>query len=640
MCTNESNPAATNTVAASDPQQWTPQTDAATPAQDMGQAPSAAAPLATSSGQQIVPGSDDAVIAQIRATPSQQLFDALLQGAPEYCRDPKGAIMLLLSIIAGTTQDVSQINRIFVRSALKPTWWGEQAEKNGQKGSSDWAGYYIRKALYACKAVVWTTTGWKPIAMFCPDENPRYSDDDIGISTLFCDIFRHTLLKCKENDSWYVYDGVKWALNNELAMEYCKAFVVVLTHYAKAVERADMETFPPADTSETGKKRASKGHPYVAYIKRAASRRARETILSDAKSVSDMSISKADFDKDEYLFNCKNGTVDLRTYTLRPHSPADHITKVANVTFAPGARSQLWEQHIATVMDGDVEKAEFLQKAIGYALTGSNKYACMMILYGPSSRNGKSATVDTINKMMGDYGGVANPETFAQRAYANGSGHNDGLAQLAGTRFVSVPEVEGNMTLSSSLVKRCTGDGLITTRAIYEKQFSFVPQFKLFMHTNHLPRIYDLSMFDSGRVKVIPFTHFFEEHNRNPNMVAELTTEENLSGIFNWALGGLQKLESIGFDAPQSVLDAIGVYRQDSDRVGNFINEMMAQSTGNVSTTVVFAAYKTWCENSGLRAGREQDFKKEMERHGISVGRPRINGKQVTSYMEWVLVQP
>ena len=263
-----------------------------------------------------------------------------------------------------------------------------------------------------------------------------------------------------------------------------------------------------------------------------------------------------------------------------------------------------------------------------------------MILYGPSSRNGKSATVDTINKMMGDYGGVANPETFAQRAYANGSGHNDGLAQLAGTRFVSVPEVEGNMTLSSSLVKRCTGDGLITTRAIYEKQFSFVPQFKLFMHTNHLPRIYDLSMFDSGRVKVIPFTHFFEEHDRNPNMVAELTTEENLSGIFNWALGGLQKLESIGFDAPQSVLDAIGVYRQDSDRVGNFINEMMEQSTENVSTTVVFGVYKTWCENSGLRAGREQDFKKEMERHGISVGRPRVNGKQVTSYLGWVLTQP
>lgn len=597
--------------------------------------------VAAAPEQQIVPGSDDAVIAQIRTTPSKQLFESLLRGDPEYCRDIKGAIMLLLCIIARCTQDVSQIDRIFHHSAIVPKWWNEQAIKDGKKGALDWATYYIHKALYTCNCVIWTNAGWKPVAMFYPDENPRYSYDDIGISTLFCDVFRHTLLKCKENDAWYIYDGTKWILNNELAMEYCKAFVVVLTNYAKAVEQIDMITFPPGESaSELARKKTTKEHPYISFIKRLASRRARETMLADAKSVNDMSISKADFDKDEYLFNCKNGTVDLRTFTLRPHSPADHITKMANVTYVPGARSQLWEQHIATIMDGDMQKAEFLQKTIGYALTGSNKYACMMILYGPSSRNGKSATVDTINRMMGDYGGVANPEIFAQRAYANGSGHNDGLAQLAGTRFVSVPEVEGNMTLSSSLVKRCTGDGLITTRAIYEKQFSFVPQFKLFMHTNHLPRIYDLSMFDSGRIKVIPFTHFFEEHDRNPNMVAELTTEENLSGIFNWALGGLQKLESAGFDAPQSVLDAIGVYRQDSDRVGNFINEMMEQSTENVSTTAVFAVYKTWCESSGLRPGREQDFKCEMERHGINVGRPRVNGKQVTSYLGWVLGQP
>ena len=100
---------------------------------------------------------------------------------------------------------------------------------------------------------------------------------------------------------------------------------------------------------------------------------------------------------------------------------------------------------------------------------------------------------------------------------------------------------------------------------------------------------------------VLAVTHGCRGARSLPNMVAELTTEENLSGIFNWALGGLQKLESIGFDAPQSVLDAIGVYRQDSDRVGNFINEMMEQSTENVSTTVVFGVYKTWCENSGLR---------------------------------------
>lgn len=637
MSTNASNPAATNPIAVSEPQQRPPQTDVATPAQSMDQAPAAPASLAAAPGQQIVPGSDDAVIGQITVSNARDLYSSLMAGTHPMCRDNKMAIMMLLSIISCYTTDAGQIDRIFRRSTLVPTWWDKPIERDGRKSSMTNGSYYTQKAIYTNRIMLLTVYGWQPLAMYCPDENTKYGRDDIGISTLYCDIYRDSVLKCAEQNCWYIYDGQRWAVNTERVIETCKAFTQALCDYYKIVAHLDGLAFPQDGEDE---KKNTKNHPYIRYAESVKSRRVRDTLLKDAQSVPGMSISKADFDKDVYLINCKNGTVDLRTYTLHPHTPTDYITQMANVTFVPGARSLLWEQHIATIMDGDMQKAEFLQKTIGYALTGSNKYACMMILYGPSSRNGKSATVDTINKMLGDYGGVADPETFAQKRYANSSGHNDGLAQLVGKRFVSVPEVDGNMTLSSSLVKRCTGDGLITARAIYEKQFSFTPQFKLFMHTNHLPRVNDLSMFDSGRIKVIPFTHYFKESDRNPEMVKELTTEENLSGIFNWALGGLQKLENTGFDAPQSVLDAIGLYRQDSDRVGNFIADNMEQSSDSASTTNVFSAYKTWCESSGLRPGREQDFKKEMERHGISVGRPRINGKQVTSYLGWVLRQP
>lgn len=597
----------------------------------------AATTVAAAPGQQIVPGSDDAIIGQITASNAKDLYSSLVSGTHPMCRDSKMAMMMLLSVISCYTTDMSQIDRIFRRGTLVPTWWDKPLEKDGRASTMTNSKYYIQKVIFTNRIMLLTVYGWQPLVMYCPDENTKYGRDDIGISTLYCDIYRDSVLKCAEQNCWYIYDGQRWAVNTERVIETCKAFTQALCDYYKIVARLDELAFPQDEGEE---KKSTKNHPYIRYAESVKSRRVRDTLLKDAQSVPGMSISKADFDKDVYLINCKNGTVDLRNYTLHPHTPTDYITQMANVTFVPGARSLLWEQHIATIMDGDMQKAEFLQKTIGYALTGSNKYACMMILYGPSSRNGKSATVDTINKMLGDYGGVADPETFAQKRFANSSGHNDGLAQLVGKRFVSVPEVDGNMTLSSSLVKRCTGDGLITARAIYERQFSFTPQFKLFMHTNHLPRVNDLSMFDSGRIKVIPFTHYFKESDRNPNMVADLTTEENLSGIFNWALGGLQKLENTGFDAPQSVLDAIGLYRQDSDRVGNFIADNMEQSSDSASTTNVFSAYKTWCESSGLRPGREQDFKKEMERHGISVGRPRINGKQVTSYLGWVLRQP
>lgn len=102
-----------------------------------------------------------------------------------------------------------------------------------------------------------------------------------------------------------------------------------------------------------------KNHPYIRYAESIKSRKVRETILKDAESVAGMSISQSEFDADGELFNCQNGTIDLNNCTLRPHSAVDHITKIANVAYVPGARSQLWEQHIATVMEGDVGKAEF-----------------------------------------------------------------------------------------------------------------------------------------------------------------------------------------------------------------------------------------------------------------------------------------
>jgi len=222
---------------------------------------------------------------------------------------------------------------------------------------------------------------------------------------------------------------------------------------------------------------------------------------------------------------------------------------------------------------------------------------------------------------------------------ANSSGHNDDLAQLAGKRFVSVPEIEKAMTLSSSLVKRVTGEREIAVRAIFESQIEFAPQFTAFFNTNFLPRLNDLTLFDSDRIKVIPFMRFFEMHERNQHMVDELTTPENLSGILNWALEGLQRLKNEGFTPPKSVLEATKAYHDESDQVGNFIAENMQQDGGYVPTREAFLMYRAWCEGAGLHSGREQDFKLGLEKHGICAARKRIDGKQVTACLGWSLVK-
>jgi len=622
----------------------TPSSPSTTPAT----APSSAATtplpdMATSlppdaSAQQSPAKTDDEVIKDIRASNQGALFCDLMQDTSTLISDAMTKIMVLLRIIASTAPDADQVERIFRCGNLVPPWWDDLVDRGGIKGIVTRGQYLCQKAVATYMIAAPTVFGPRYLADYYPDENPRYTTDDIGSSYLFYDLYRDSLKYVVEKKCWFYYDGRIWVQSDGAPMEYCKFLVARMDEYASRIEAVNMITFPMDE--KTKKEQADINKNYKKYTKKTKSRRARETILKDAQSIYGIWASASDFDKNPYLLCCENGTLDLRDGSFYAHSPQDMITKMANVVYNSQACSPLWLQHLNTVMEGDQEKALYFQKCVGASLIGTNKYCTIFVLYGSSTRNGKSVTMDTIIKMLGSYGAVSNPETFAQKNMANGSAHCDDLARLAGKRIVSIPEVENTMTLSSSLVKRVTGDGEITVRAIFEQQSSFTPQFSLFFHTNYLPRVNDMSMFASGRIKVIPFTHFFAPSERNPNMVAELTTPENLSGILNWALEGLRRIESEGFEPPASVLEATGQYSQESDRVGNFVEEHMEKDRNSYAPTKsVFELYRQWCESCGLRPGREQDFKKNLENRGITVGRPRNkDGKQVTSYMGWRIV--
>lgn len=579
---------------------------------------------------------DNEVIREILVSSQGTWFDNLRQGKEIPYRDVRMAMMALLCIIAGFTQDPIQIDRIFRNSRLVPPWWDEPVIINGVKGIVSNAVYWGTRAAVTYGITVPTAYGPQRLADYYPDVNPRYTADDIGSSNLYCDIYRGSLKYVEERKSWYGFGGQIWSKSNGAAMECSKILVARLEEYVHRVEAVNEGAFPVEKSDK--KKKAAINAQYIKHAKSTKSRRARETMLKDAQSGYGMAESANNFDTDPYLLCCENGTLDLRNGSFRPHSPQDMITKMANVVYNPQARSPLWLQHLNTVMDGDQERALFLQKAVGASLIGTNDYCYIVILYGPRTRNGKSVTMDTIKKMMGTYAAVAKPETFAQKRSADGSGHSEDLVQLAGKRFVSVPEIEKKMTLSASLVKRVTGEKEIAARAIFEHQIEFTPQFTLFFNTNFLPRLNDLTPFDSGRIKVIPFTHYFGERERNPHMVDELTTPENLSGILNWALEGLQRLKSEGFTPPQSVLEATEAYHNESDQVGSFIAENMQQDGGYTLTREAFRMYCAWCEGARLHSGREQDFKLEMEKHGIPAVRKRIDGKQVTAYMGWRIV--
>jgi putative DNA primase/helicase len=341
-----------------------------------------------------------------------------------------------------------------------------------------------------------------------------------------------------------------------------------------------------------------------------------------------------EFDKNPYVFNCQNGTLNLSSGAFAPHSPDDLLTKMSGVRYDPDARCERWETFIDEVMSGDRDKARFLQKALGYALTGDTALECMFILFGPTTRNGKGTCMETYLEMMGDYGVSTRPETIGIRTGNNGSTPTEDIARLAGARFANVSEPDRKLVLNASLVKSMVGNDTLNARNLYENSFDFKPQFKLFVNCNHLPTVTDTTVFSSGRIKIIPFDRHFEEHEQDLSLKAFLRNPENLSGVFNWCVEGCRLMRETGLEMPQSVKDATAQYAHVSDKTKLFIEDVLdIDMKYETPTAEVYAKYRDWCQENGyfpesarnLNAALQEDARLKVERK-----RPERGGDKTT----------
>lgn len=437
----------------------------------------------------------------------------------------------------------------------------------------------------------------------------RYSADEIGFGYIFADCYQNTARYVPERNKWYVHFEGKWSPNNEKIAELCKKLGSAVQDTVCAMLGLNM-------SKETR-----------LLLKRWQTRHGRESIIKDAASVYPIKLSE--FDADPYILNCINGTLNLRDMTFREHRPEDLLSKMAGVAYDPNAKCDRWIQHIREIMLDNQEKIEYLQKALGYSLTGLTIYELFFILYGPTSRNGKGVTMESYMRVMGDYGCSTRPESVTQKQSTNGSAPSEDIARLAGKRFANISEPDKHMVLSAALVKTLTGNDKITARYLNENSFEFYPQAKFFVNTNYLPKVTDATIFSSGRVKVLLFERHFEPHEQDTGLKGELARPENLSGILNWCIEGWKMLQTQGFQEPQCVKDAVNAYREDSDKVGMFLSEMMIRDdTGEASMTDTYEAYKDWCMDNGLRPEGMTSFKKSLAPHAeIRRKRPAGTGR-------------
>jgi putative DNA primase/helicase len=440
------------------------------------------------------------------------------------------------------------------------------------------------------------------------EKSEVYPRNDIGAARLFYDLHSGIIRYVVETKAWYVYDGKRWIKDEGgfRTMEMCKAFATAYSDYAAAC----------ADDTD-----------FIKYAAKLASRRNRESVLNDAKSIAPMSLSA--FDTNKYLLNLQNGTFNLQNFTLQPHRAEDYVTKMARARFDHRARCPRWDSFIDEVMCGDSATAAFLQKASGYALTGdTNAHNSFYILYGASTRNGKSTLTEAISYILGDYARTVQPQTLAKRS-SDGAAPSPDIARLKGARFVCTPEPEKGLELNSALMKQLTGGDTYVGRFLNENPFEFVPEFKIFFNTNHLPRTSDDTIFASGRVKIIPFERHFTAREQDHGLKGLFRKNSNKSAILNWLIDGYRLMSEVGMDVTKRMQTALNEYRSECDSIGNFFSERILPAEGKkLQTSALYTAYAAQVKLSGSRPMSVQAFVGEVKKR-YQVGRDRALGTVV-----------
>lgn len=280
-------------------------------------------------------------------------------------------------------------------------------------------------------------------------------------------------------------------------------------------------------------------------------------------------------------------------------------------------------------MQADVEKAKYLQKVCGLSLTADTSCEQCWLLYGASTRNGKSTLVETISHVLGDYATAALPETLAQRKNKDSRAASGDLARLDAARLVAMSEPPRRMLFDVALLKTLLGRDKITARQLYEREFSFVPKFKLLINTNSLPLVNDNTLFQSGRVVVVPFTRHFEPAEQDRTLKTRLQSSENTSGILNWLLDGLRLYRAEGLTQPPSVVKATNEYAKSSDKIGLFISECLHPCKQNCAASAVYSVFASWCDENGFGVENKRNFFDELSARKLLVAAATVNGRTV-----------
>jgi putative DNA primase/helicase len=402
----------------------------------------------------------------------------------------------------------------------------------------------------------------------------QYELSDLGNARRLVDAFGDDLLYASEWGQWLVWTGSHWERDVTGCVFRCiKAITETILDEARATADDKLFTWGIRSQSAAGLNGAV----------RVATTEPTIPVLVDQ------------LDADPWKLSVNNGTLDLRTCELRSPDRADLITKVAPVDYEPDVPCPTFDAFLERILP-DPTLRWFLQKVIGYCLTGLTTEQVLFALYGFGA-NGKSTFAEVLFAMLGEHAAAASPRLLVVEKHSE---HPTAIANLHGRRLVVTQEIEAGHRFDEALVKQLTGSDRLTARYMRQDFWSFTPTHKLIVCCNHKPGIQGTDLAIWRRIHLIPFTVSIPAEEQDKHLLDKLKTE--LPGILAWAVRGCLVWQHEGLVPPKAVVEATEEYRVENDEVAQFLADTCGvDETYRVSSTSLYEAYIAWASSNGIR---------------------------------------
>ncbi|MCQ2173295.1 MAG: phage/plasmid primase, P4 family [Bacteroidales bacterium] len=548
--------------------------------------------------------SAQAVLDRIQNSRQSQKFSALYAGDTSEYQSRSEADMALCNILAFWCQgDMQLMDEMFRSSGLMRDKWDRK-----QSGTT-YGAITLQKAVEGLTTVYtghddseYSVVIKKTMQNVAPRvQGKMYSFDDTGNANRLFDAFGDMLRFCYNDKKWLYYHEGKWYTDNIGYVRQLADSATLMQEQERVLYAQDENILKAFDR----------------HLKKSRSFAGKTAMIREAEHYAP--ILPQNLDRNKSVIGVKNGIVDLKTGELLPHDREAYLTKQCPIVYDPDAPTpKLWLQFLNDIFGGDPYMLEYIQKCVGYSLSGSTSEQCAFFLFG-TGRNGKSTFLEIVRGILGDYATNIQPQTIMVNPKSGNAPSSD-IARLKGARLVTSVEPNEGMRLDEGLLKQLTGDDVVTARKMFAEEFEFKPEFKLWMATNHKPLIRGTDTGIWRRIHLIPFEVQIPSDKVDKKLKYKLAKEAD--SILKWAVQGCLKWQNDGLRMPQKVLNAVREYQHEMDVVSAFLDACCVTGEGETKASKLYAVYASWADENN-------EYKMSSTKFGTELMRKDFIGRKI-----------